>query len=156
MTSTGISGSCLYTSTSTLTSSMAASTTLETGTTTTSTPPPSLLHASPISSRTRTTSSSSTSIICGGSGADSAGASPIMSGAAKRQPLFYDSHMRQTPAVIGRLLDKEFCYARKDMNRYKVQRGQKFYRVKVGVTVPQYCDPSGKCCSKKAKQEAGK
>lgn len=66
--------------------------------------------------------------------------------------LFHDAHARPTPVVIGRLLDKEFCYARKDMNRYKVQRGARFYRVKVGPTAPTVCnDPMGRCCVKRTR-----
>nr|XP_029724864.1 RB1-inducible coiled-coil protein 1 isoform X4 [Aedes albopictus] len=32
---------------------------------------------------------------------------------------------------IGTVVDKEYCHARKDENRYKVSRGTRFYRVKV-------------------------
>ncbi|XP_059618190.1 RB1-inducible coiled-coil protein 1 isoform X2 [Phlebotomus argentipes] len=40
----------------------------------------------------------------------------------------------ETPTVthvIARVIEKEFCVARKDENRYKVSKGTKFYRVKV-------------------------
>ncbi|XP_037945014.1 RB1-inducible coiled-coil protein 1 [Teleopsis dalmanni] len=33
--------------------------------------------------------------------------------------------------AIGRVIDKEFCQARKEENRYRVSRGSKFYRIKV-------------------------
>lgn len=36
-----------------------------------------------------------------------------------------------TLTTMGYVIDKEYCHARKDENRYKVARGQKFYRVKV-------------------------
>lgn len=32
---------------------------------------------------------------------------------------------------MGTVVDKEYCHARKDENRYKVSRGTRFYRVKV-------------------------
>ncbi|XP_037913540.1 RB1-inducible coiled-coil protein 1 isoform X2 [Hermetia illucens] len=32
---------------------------------------------------------------------------------------------------VGRVVDKEYCHARKDENRYKVSKGTKFYRVRV-------------------------
>lgn len=32
---------------------------------------------------------------------------------------------------VGTVVDKEYCHARKDENRYKVSRGTRFYRVKV-------------------------
>uniref|UniRef100_A0A1L8DIA6 RB1-inducible coiled-coil protein 1 n=1 Tax=Nyssomyia neivai TaxID=330878 RepID=A0A1L8DIA6_9DIPT len=41
----------------------------------------------------------------------------------------------ETPNVthlIAKVIEKEFCVARKDENRYKVSKGTKFYRVKVG------------------------
>ncbi|KAG5684501.1 hypothetical protein PVAND_013731 [Polypedilum vanderplanki] len=37
---------------------------------------------------------------------------------------------------IGRVLDKEYCHAKKDENRYKVGKGTKFYRVKVRPRSP--------------------
>ncbi|XP_065084238.1 RB1-inducible coiled-coil protein 1 isoform X2 [Ochlerotatus camptorhynchus] len=40
----------------------------------------------------------------------------------------------KVPKIIhcmGTVLDKEYCHARKDENRYKVSRGTRFYRVKV-------------------------
>ncbi|GAB0094475.1 RB1-inducible coiled-coil protein 1 [Sergentomyia squamirostris] len=40
----------------------------------------------------------------------------------------------ETPSVthvIAKVVEKEFCVARKDENRYKVSKGTKFYRVKV-------------------------
>lgn len=40
----------------------------------------------------------------------------------------------QVPKIIhsmGTVVDKEYCHARKDENRYKVSRGTRFYRVKV-------------------------
>uniref|UniRef100_A0A6B2EHA8 RB1-inducible coiled-coil protein 1 n=1 Tax=Phlebotomus kandelakii TaxID=1109342 RepID=A0A6B2EHA8_9DIPT len=38
----------------------------------------------------------------------------------------------ETPShVIAKVIEKEFCVARKDENRYKVSKGTKFYRVKV-------------------------
>uniref|UniRef100_B3P2I4 RB1-inducible coiled-coil protein 1 n=1 Tax=Drosophila erecta TaxID=7220 RepID=B3P2I4_DROER len=33
--------------------------------------------------------------------------------------------------AIGRVIDKEYCQARKDDNRYRVSRGSKFYRIKL-------------------------
>ncbi|XP_017848526.1 RB1-inducible coiled-coil protein 1 isoform X2 [Drosophila busckii] len=33
--------------------------------------------------------------------------------------------------AIGRVIDKEYCQARKDENRYRVSRGSKFYRIKL-------------------------
>lgn len=35
-----------------------------------------------------------------------------------------------TLATLGYITDKEYCHARKEENRYKVAKGQKFYRVK--------------------------
>lgn len=32
---------------------------------------------------------------------------------------------------IGRVLEKDYCHAKKGENRYKVEKGTKFYRVKV-------------------------
>jgi RB1-inducible coiled-coil protein 1 len=37
---------------------------------------------------------------------------------------------------IGRVMDKEYCHAKKDENRYKVGKGTKFYRVKVRPRSP--------------------
>ncbi|XP_032593689.1 RB1-inducible coiled-coil protein 1 isoform X2 [Drosophila grimshawi] len=33
--------------------------------------------------------------------------------------------------AIGRVIDKEYCQARKDENRYRVSRGSKFYRIRL-------------------------
>ncbi|KAH8416965.1 hypothetical protein KR222_000213 [Zaprionus bogoriensis] len=33
--------------------------------------------------------------------------------------------------AIGRVIDKEYCQARKDENRYRVSKGSKFYRIKL-------------------------
>ncbi|KAL7032072.1 hypothetical protein ACKWTF_007211 [Chironomus riparius] len=41
---------------------------------------------------------------------------------------------------IGRVLDKEYCHAKKDENRYKVGKGTKFYRVKVRSRSPSSRD----------------
>lgn len=37
---------------------------------------------------------------------------------------------------IGKVTDKEYCHAKKDENRYKVEKGTKFYRVKVRPRSP--------------------
>lgn len=37
---------------------------------------------------------------------------------------------------LGKVVEKEYCYARKDENRYKVSRGTRFYRVKVRPRSP--------------------
>ncbi|XP_065355086.1 RB1-inducible coiled-coil protein 1 [Calliphora vicina] len=37
--------------------------------------------------------------------------------------------------AIGRVVDKEYCQARKDENRYRVNRGSKFYRIKLAPMV---------------------
>lgn len=42
----------------------------------------------------------------------------------------------KTVYCIGRVIDKEYCHARKDENRYKVSKGTKFYRVKVRPRSP--------------------
>lgn len=41
---------------------------------------------------------------------------------------------------IGRVMDKEYCHAKKDENRYKVGKGTKFYRVKVRPRSPSSRD----------------
>lgn len=55
--------------------------------------------------------------------------------------------------VVGKVIEKEFCYARKDENRYKVQRGTKFYRVKVAPRSTVCADPSSKCCTRRMRQD---
>ncbi|XP_017142924.1 RB1-inducible coiled-coil protein 1 [Drosophila miranda] len=40
--------------------------------------------------------------------------------------------------AIGRVVDKEYCQARKDDNRYRVSRGSKFYRIKLAPMPPRY------------------
>ncbi|XP_062124654.1 RB1-inducible coiled-coil protein 1 isoform X1 [Drosophila sulfurigaster albostrigata] len=37
--------------------------------------------------------------------------------------------------AIGRVIDKEYCQARKDENRYRVSKGSKFYRIKLAPLV---------------------
>lgn len=37
---------------------------------------------------------------------------------------------------IGKVTDKEYCHAKKDENRYKVEKGTKFYRVKIRPRSP--------------------
>ncbi|KAH8295084.1 hypothetical protein KR018_007061 [Drosophila ironensis] len=37
--------------------------------------------------------------------------------------------------AIGRVIDKEYCQAKKDDNRYRVSRGSKFYRIKLAPLV---------------------
>ncbi|KAM7361657.1 autophagy-related 17 isoform 2-T2 [Cochliomyia hominivorax] len=37
--------------------------------------------------------------------------------------------------AIGRVVEKEYCQARKDENRYRVNRGSKFYRIKLAPLV---------------------
>lgn len=61
-----------------------------------------------------------------------------------------------TPNIIycvGIVLEKQYCHARKDENRYRVSKGTKFYRVKVG---PRKCDyPKSSSSSKRQKLESG-
>lgn len=37
---------------------------------------------------------------------------------------------------IGRVVNKEYCYAKKDENRYKVSKGTKFYRIRIVPILP--------------------
>lgn len=43
---------------------------------------------------------------------------------------------------IGKVTDKEYCHAKKDENRYKVEKGTKFYRVKVRPRSPPIMERS--------------
>ncbi|XP_058447461.1 RB1-inducible coiled-coil protein 1 isoform X2 [Malaya genurostris] len=40
-------------------------------------------------------------------------------------------HAPKIICCVGTVIDKDYCHARKDENRYKVSRGTRFYRVKV-------------------------
>ncbi|XP_064553484.1 RB1-inducible coiled-coil protein 1 isoform X2 [Drosophila montana] len=40
--------------------------------------------------------------------------------------------------AIGRIIDKEYCQARKDENRYRVSKGSKFYRIKLAPLSSRY------------------
>jgi RB1-inducible coiled-coil protein 1 len=46
----------------------------------------------------------------------------------------------RTCYCIGRVVNKEYCHAKKDENRYKVGKGTKFYRVKVRPRSPSARD----------------
>uniref|UniRef100_W4VRG4 RB1-inducible coiled-coil protein 1 n=1 Tax=Corethrella appendiculata TaxID=1370023 RepID=W4VRG4_9DIPT len=52
---------------------------------------------------------------------------------------------------VGVVVDKEYCHARKDENRYKVSRGTKFFRVK--VRPPTKPCETEKCSHKKDKNK---
>ncbi|XP_017008274.2 RB1-inducible coiled-coil protein 1 isoform X1 [Drosophila takahashii] len=50
------------------------------------------------------------------------------------EPSLAVAELNQIPLpyyAIGRVIDKEYCQARKDDNRYRVSRGSKFYRIKL-------------------------
>lgn len=107
----------------------------------------------------RAPSAAAATHLAGGSGAeidiaDTRPPPPLfqqMSTASDSSPLPPPLVQLPTPVAIGRLLDKEFCYARKETNRYKVVKGSRFYRVQVGPVRPALCQPDGRCCSKKAR-----
>lgn len=68
----------------------------------------------------------------------------------QQQQLICNQQPQAITQCIGKVIDKEYCYARKDENRYKVPRGTKFYRVKVRPRSPGRCtEPAGKCCSRR-------
>lgn len=63
----------------------------------------------------------------------------------------------QVPRIIhcmGTVVDKDYCHARKDGNRYKVSRGTRFYRVKV-KPVPSSGGASGSSGSLSASVSSG-
>lgn len=63
----------------------------------------------------------------------------------------------QVPRIIhcmGTVVDKDYCHARKDGNRYKVSRGTRFYRVKV-KPVPGSSGMSASVSSGSSKSAAG-
>ncbi|XP_030245669.1 RB1-inducible coiled-coil protein 1 isoform X2 [Drosophila navojoa] len=72
-------------------------------------------------------------------------AQPLSSGAAAGVPSTQEepNHIPLPYYAIGRVVDKEYCQARKDENRYRVSKGSKFYRIKlapVSSRYPQRCD----------------
>lgn len=69
-------------------------------------------------------------------------------------PFQLQNHPLLTP-YIGKVIEKEFCYARKDENRYKVARGTRFYRVKVRPRSPssKCTDPTGRCCLRRERND---
>ncbi|KAH8381749.1 hypothetical protein KR093_011651 [Drosophila rubida] len=58
---------------------------------------------------------------------------PVATAAAGDAPLTL-LELNQIPLpyyAIGRVIDKEYCQARKDENRYRVSKGSKFYRIRL-------------------------
>ncbi|XP_017874895.1 PREDICTED: RB1-inducible coiled-coil protein 1 isoform X1 [Drosophila arizonae] len=67
-------------------------------------------------------------------------AQPLSLGAATGVPSAQEepNHIPLPYYAIGRVVDKEYCQARKDENRYRVSKGSKFYRIKLAPVSSRY------------------
>jgi RB1-inducible coiled-coil protein 1 len=60
-----------------------------------------------------------------------------------------------TSFCIGKVIEKEYCHAKKDENRYKVSKGTKFYRVKVRPRSPMMMERSMALEKKRSRKSTG-